>query len=65
MIRRFLDWLHWQLIRRCKHPSEEVTYDLLEGERDLPVKWCRLCGSVKAHPLQPWRNPRPDWRGDT
>lgn len=64
-LRRLLDWIHWQCIKRCQHPSGNVTYDLLEGGGnvcDVRVSWCQICGAVKAHPNQEFRTPRPDWR---
>jgi hypothetical protein len=70
MIRRFLDWVHWLLIRRCKHDGSEVAADILEGaamhapERpgDYEVKWCRMCGAYRTTYMREFRQPRPDWR---
>lgn len=53
-----LGWLQ----RKCMHPSELVTFDILEqsaDERDS-VKWCRVCGAAKVG-RGDWREPRADW----
>ncbi len=61
-INRILARVHLWFIRRCQHT--DATHDLTEGSNNVPVTWCRECGSVKTHPDQDWRNPRPDWSLD-
>lgn len=63
-------WFYYTLLgwlqRKCAHPPEHVTFDILEAsieDRDS-VKWCRVCGAVRVG-LGAWREPRADWcRGE-
>ena len=69
--------LRW-LQRRCRHPSNMVAVDILEGCADgIRVKYCRHCGSVDVEwstrriwpeihrdEHKTWRHPEPNlWRG--
>jgi hypothetical protein len=44
-------WVRHLFTRRCVHPSDDVTADILEGDfhggpgRDQAVQWCRRCGA--------------------
>ena len=37
------NWLH----RKCTHPPKEVVADLLEGEGNRSILWCRVCGAYR------------------
>lgn len=61
-----LNWLYCNALgwlqRKCTHPPELVTFDILEKsieEHDC-VKWCRICGATKVG-TSFWREPRADW----
>ena len=57
VIDMFVDW--W--MRRCPHDGRDVMSDLLEGDGNFRVKYCRRCGSVRSEHSAEWRRPRPLW----
>lgn len=76
MIKYLSDQLLAWLQRRCKHPGQMVSVDILEGTvPNLDVSYCNRCGAVKtdwtptghsphAHLEHTWRRPDPNlWRG--
>lgn len=75
MIRWIEDQILAVLQRRCQHPGEMVAVDILEGDGNFAIAYCRRCGAVHptlaANPLTPyglehreWRLPSPNlWRG--
>lgn len=50
-VTRFGVWVRHVFSRRCAHPSDQVTADILEGDfhggpgGDQAVQWCRRCGA--------------------
>lgn len=57
IVDQIVEW--W--LKRCPHKPEHVTADLLEGEFDVAVKYCRRCGAVRPNGSWEWRRPRPLW----
>lgn len=41
------------LRRRCRHQGR-VIYDLTEGERRPPIKWCTDCGAIDRSGAGEW-----------
>ena len=63
---RLEEWLLSKLQRRCGHPGDMVSVDILEGaayaesslQPYLQVGFCRRCGAYRIH----WRkNTKPGW----
>jgi hypothetical protein len=66
MIQRLIAWLCARLAKRCRHPPEQVTFDITEGALGhvssmYPgLNWCRCCGAyrfVHEESASEWRTP--------
>lgn len=66
---RLINWLFWQLQKRCVHDGPDVAADILEGGANYRVLWCRRCGayainySTTGFHATTWRQPRATWTG--
>ena len=58
--------------RKCKHPTNKVKFDILEGQyKDFRIMWCERCGAFQFVYVNPsdmqiltrkeWRSPRATW----
>ncbi len=61
LLDKSLKFLQWN----CKHPSEFVNGDILEGDQEpmLVIKWCKRCGAlmfINEPAREYWRLPNPD-----
>jgi hypothetical protein len=56
---RMLDWVVDWWMARCPHDRGDVMADLMEGEGETEVKYCRRCGAVRRSFEKEWRRPRP------
>jgi hypothetical protein len=60
---KLIDKLADRWIQSCPHDGAHVIADLLEGDGDIAVKYCRRCGAVRPEHDYEWRRPRPLWFG--
>lgn len=53
------------LQRRCDHPADFVTADILDGDHagKTEIQWCRLCGAYRRGKWSAWNFPyvEPEW----
>lgn len=68
-------WLLNLMQRRCSHPSDHVTADILDGDfhggpgGEQAVEWCLTCGAYrrvfdqwgKRPRCGDWHEPHPQW----